>query len=109
MREPIPRGPPTLAVMPGAGKIIRHVPVARLLILGELLLLAREHLLKLDAHERRRILELVRKARGRRGNLSERERRELARLVEKAEPRLFMGNAVKKAAGFRTKGSRRSA
>jgi hypothetical protein len=87
---------------------MRHIPAARLLALGELLLLAREHLLKLEPQERRRIVALVRKARGRRGNLTERERGELARLIEKAEPRLFMGNAVKRAAGFRTKGSRRS-
>ena len=82
--------------------------MARLLIAGELLMLAREHLLKLEPDERRRIIQLVRKGRGRTSNLSERERRELARLLQKAEPRLLMGNAVKKAAGFRTKSSRRS-
>jgi hypothetical protein len=91
-----------------APRIIRHVPLAKLLIAGELLMLAREHVLKLEADERRRLIQLVRKGRGRKGNLSEDERRELARLLEKVEPRLFMGNAARKAAGFRTKGSRRN-
>ncbi len=91
-----------------APRIIRHVPLAKLLVAAELLMLAREHLLKLEPAERRRVIQLVRKGHGRPSHLSDRERRELARLVEKAEPRLFMGNAVKRAAGFRTKGSRPS-
>jgi hypothetical protein len=86
--------------MPALGRTIRHIPIARLLIGAELLLLVREHMLKLEPHERRRVIELVRRGRGRTSNLSERERRELARLVEKAEPRLFVGNAMEKVAGF---------
>ena len=79
--------------------MLRHVPAARLLAAGELLMLAREHISKLQPHERRRVVELLRRARGRPRNLSRRERHELAELVEKAEPRLFMGEAVKKLTG----------
>jgi hypothetical protein len=72
------------------------MPAARLIVVAELLLLAREHVAKLSPQERRRIVELVRRGRGRTSNLSERERRELAQLVEKAEPRLFAKNLVRK-------------
>jgi hypothetical protein len=82
----------------------KKLPVARLLVLGELLLLAREHIVKLEPHERRRVVELVRRGRGRPTNLTDRERRELARLLEKAEPRLFVGSAVRKLTGVTLKG-----
>lgn len=82
------------------GRIARRIPAARLIVLGELLILAREHLQRLEPHERRRILELVRRGRGRPGNLSERDRRELARLIEKAEPRVFAGTAFRRVFGF---------
>ena len=77
-------------------------------MVGELLLLAREHLHKLEPQERRRIIELVRRGRGRPRNLSERERRELARLLDKAEPRLFMGNAAKRVVGLRGPGQKKA-
>jgi hypothetical protein len=80
---------------------VRALPAAKLIVVGELLLLAREHLHKLEPQERRRVMELVRRGRGRPRNLSERERRELARLVEKAEPREFVGNAAKRFVGVR--------
>jgi hypothetical protein len=86
--------------MPSLGRALRSFPAARLIVLGELLILAREHLQKLEPQERRRIFELVRRGRGRPRNLSERDRRELARLIEKAEPREFMGNAFKRVVGF---------
>jgi hypothetical protein len=84
----------TLGRVPG----LRALPVARLLAIGELIVLAREHVNRLEPHERRRVVELVRGARGRPGNLSAKERRELTALIEKAEPRLFVGSAVKKLA-----------
>jgi hypothetical protein len=80
----------------GRVRILRGLPVARLIALGELAILARDHLAKLEPHERRRIVELVRQGRGRTANLSSRERRELAALVDKAEPRLFLGTAAEK-------------
>jgi hypothetical protein len=92
--------------MPGFGRAVRALPAARLIVLGELLLLAREHLHKLEPQERRRVMELVRRGRGRPRNLSERERKELARLVEKAEPREFLGNAAKRVVGVRGRGQK---
>ena len=74
----------------------RRIPVARLLVLGELVLLAREHLVRLEPHERRRIRELVLRGRGRPSNLTPRERSELAMLVAKADPKLFARNALRK-------------
>lgn len=65
-----------------------------LIEIAEVVLLAREHLKKLEPDERRRVVELVRAGRGRPHNLSSREREELATLVAKAQPRLFFGLAA---------------
>jgi hypothetical protein len=75
---------------------LRRIPVLKLLAIAEIALLAREHIVKLDRRERRRLIELVRIGRGRRRNLSPREREELSTLVAKAEPRLFIGAAADK-------------
>ena len=72
------------------------MPVAKLLALGELVLLAREHLARLEPSERRRFVELMRHARGRRRNLTPGERGELADLIAKANPWLFLGAAADK-------------
>jgi hypothetical protein len=93
--------------MPSVGRTIRHVPYARLLVAAEVLLLARRHMVKLEAHEWRRLLELVRHTRGRRRNLTEQERLELSRLVLKAEPRQFVNSAMKKVVGVPLPGSGR--
>lgn len=77
------------------------MPVARLIALGELALLVRQHVTRLEPQERRRVLELVRRGRGRPSRLSGRERRELAVLVAKAEPRLFARAAVSKLIPFK--------
>jgi hypothetical protein len=77
------------------------MPVARLIAIGELLLLAREHITRLEPAERRRVIELVRRGRGRPSRLSGRERRELAALIAKAEPRLFARQAARKFSPFR--------
>lgn len=84
-----------------AWKVLRGIPVARLLAIGELLLLAREHVTRLNPQERRRVLELVRRGRGRPSRLSGRERRELAMLIAKAEPRMFARTAAKKLIPFK--------
>ena len=63
----------------------------KLLAIGEIALLARSHVSLLEAPERRRLLELVRKGKGRTRTLSVEEREELAALVAKAEPRRFAG------------------
>jgi hypothetical protein len=77
---------------------LRQVPVAWLLVAGEVVLLARDHIERLEPRERRRVVELLRKGRGRPGNLTQRERDELTKLVMKAEPRLFAGLVAQKLA-----------
>ncbi|HWF74144.1 MAG TPA: hypothetical protein VG186_12405 [Solirubrobacteraceae bacterium] len=77
---------------------LRRVPVLKLLALGEIAVLAREHINKLTSAEWRRLIELIRIGRGRPSQLSARERRELESLVAKAQPRLFAGAVVDKLA-----------
>jgi hypothetical protein len=88
----------TNAVGRATGKIpgLRRLPVLRLLAIGEVMLLARDHLGKLEPDERRRLVELLRRGRGRPHNLSARDRDELVALIGKAEPRLFAGVAAEK-------------
>ncbi len=85
----------------------KKVPIARMLILAELIVLVREHMVKLEPHERRRLLELIRQGRGRPSNLSARERRELSDLLAKAEPRAFVNLAAQKVTGFSVPGGKR--
>jgi hypothetical protein len=86
------------AIVHGAGRIpgLKRLPILKLVAIGEIALVARDHAAKLDAGERRRLVALVRKGRGRRARLSEDERSELEALVAKAEPRLFAGTVVDK-------------
>lgn len=75
---------------------LRRLPMLRLLMLADVVLLARDHIERLTPAERRRLVVLVREARGRRQNLSARERDELERLIAKAEPKAFASEAVEK-------------
>jgi hypothetical protein len=75
---------------------LRQVPVLKLLVAAEIVLLARDHVSKLEPHERRRVIELLRIGRGRTRNLSPAERDELRDLVAKAEPRLLAGLVAEK-------------
>jgi len=75
---------------------LRHLPVLKLLAAAEIALLARDHLMRLNPHERHRLVELVRKGRGRRRNLSESERQELVVLIAAMQPRLLAGRAAEK-------------
>jgi hypothetical protein len=75
---------------------LRRIPVLKLLAIAEVAMLARDHLTRLDQHERRRLVELVRLGRGRKRNLTPREREELGDLVAKTELRLFVGSAADK-------------
>jgi ABC-type lipoprotein export system ATPase subunit len=84
--------------MPSLGPL-RRLPAARLLAAAELVVLAREHLGKLEPHERRRVVELLTRARGRPRSLSVRERHELGRLVRKVEPKAFVQAATTKLTG----------
>lgn len=78
--------------MPG----LKRLPVFKLIALGEIAILARQHMYQLNAKQRRRLVHLVQTSRGRKGNLTEAERRELADLLGKMEPRLFAGAAADK-------------
>lgn len=80
---------------------LRRLPLARLLALAELALLARQHVVKLEPHERRRIRELVIRGRGKPSNLTAHERSELAMLVAKTDPKLFATTALRKMSPIR--------
>ena len=82
-----------------SARALRQVPLARLLAVAEVIVLAREHLSKLEPHERRRLVELVKLGRFHRGQLTRRERRELSELLAKTEPRLFLNRAAQKVTG----------
>jgi hypothetical protein len=80
-------------------RVLRRLPVARLLALADVIVLAREHLNKLEPHERRRLVELAKMGRFHRGQLTRRERRELTDLLAKTEPRMFLNRAAQKVTG----------
>jgi hypothetical protein len=90
------RGAAISAIAHGASRVpgLKRLPVMKLLAIGEIALLARTHVTKLDAGERHRLVELIRTGRGRPSRLSASEREELSGLVAKAEPRLFAGAAA---------------
>jgi hypothetical protein len=74
--------------------IAKGFPVARVLVAAEIAGMAWAHLAKLDGAQRRRMLALLAKSRGRPSYLSDAERDELAALVAAVEPRLFVGSAA---------------
>jgi hypothetical protein len=92
------RGAATRAVAHGVSRTpgLKRLPVLKVLVIGEIALLAGSHIRKLEPDERRRFVELMRAARGRPRNLSARDRDELTNLIAKAEPRLFAGLAADK-------------
>jgi len=59
-------------------------------------MLARDHLMRLTPEERRRLVVLVSRGRGRASRLEHAERDELATLVAKLEPKLLAGAAADK-------------
>jgi hypothetical protein len=83
----------TKAIAHGVSHIpgLRRLPIFKLLAIGEIALLARSHIARLEPAERRRFISLMRKGRGRKENLTEPEREELSDLIAKVEPRLFAG------------------
>jgi hypothetical protein len=66
-------------------RMLRRMPVFRLLAIGQTILLARRHFQRLDANDRRRLRELVRRGRG----MTPAERDELRRILSKLGPREF--------------------
>jgi hypothetical protein len=85
-----------------AGKVadrvpgLRRVPLVQLLSAAEIVLLTRDHVMRLTPDERRRLVTLVRVGRGRRARLSEAQRTELEQILAKFAPRLLVGEAVSK-------------
>ena len=88
----------TTAIAHGVKRVpgLKRLPVLKLLAIGEIALLARTHATKLAPGERRRLVALVRRGRGRPSRLSAAERDELQALVAKAEPRIFAGEVAGK-------------
>ena len=66
-------------------RLLKKMPLFRLLAVGRTALLARRHLRRLDAGDRHRLVELVRKGRGMRAG----ERDELRAILAKLGPREF--------------------
>lgn len=73
---------------------LRMLPVVRLLMAAEILLIGKHHLDRLTPAERSQLIRLVSKGKGRPRTLSEAEQEELAALVEKLEPRVFLAQAT---------------
>jgi hypothetical protein len=71
-------------------------PVVGVLLAAEVVLMARGHLVKLTGAQRRRLVTLVRQARGRPSSLGEAERQELGAILATLEPRLFLGSAARR-------------
>jgi hypothetical protein len=77
-----------------AKRLGRGLPLVQLWTVGQLTLLAGDHMGRLDREERRRLVSLIAEGRGRPSRLSDADAHELRRLVGKLEPRLFAGTAV---------------
>lgn len=78
-------------------KRVKHgVPLAWVLLAGEVTLNAARHVSRLDGTQRRRLIALARKSGGRPGSLSENERDEFVALLASLEPRLFLGSTLRK-------------
>ena len=77
-------------------RLSHGIPVARLLLVGEVALLAAQHLARLDRIQRRRLLALMVATHGRPARLRAGERAELMLLLARLEPRLFLGLAVRR-------------
>ena len=79
-----------------AGRVpgLRRIPILKLLAIAEVGMLARDHMVRLAPAERRRLVMLVRIARGRPSTLTTAQREELSALVARLEPRILAAEAV---------------
>ena len=77
-----------------SGKLI---PLARLLLIGELAVQLRAHVAKLEPAERARLLALLRRGSAHPRAITEHERGELVGLIARMEPQVLIGMAVKHA------------
>jgi hypothetical protein len=71
-------------------RMLRRMPFFRLLAIAQMALLARRQLKRLDANDRRRLGELVRRGR----QMTPAERDELRRILTKLEPRALAFSAA---------------
>ncbi len=78
-----------------AKKLGKGLPVGRLLLAGDVALLAGRHLRRLDRDELRRLGSLTRRFGAGHGTLEPAEREELHVLIAKLEPRLLFGTALR--------------
>jgi hypothetical protein len=88
----------TVVMARAAGRMpgLKRLPLARLVILAEVAMLAKDHYERLTPSERRRFVLLVKETKGRPSNLTERHRRELEKLIAKVEPKAFASHAAEK-------------
>jgi hypothetical protein len=95
----------TIALARAAERLpgFKRLPLARILILAEVAMLAKDHYERLTPTERRRLVVLVKQTHGRPSSLSDRQRRELEKLVAKVEPKAFASHAVEKFSPLPTK------
>lgn len=77
-------------------KVAKGFPVGRLLLAGEVAVLAGRHLGRLNAAERRRLASLVARSAPGRDGLDPGERAERGALIARLEPRLLFGTAVRR-------------
>lgn len=82
---------------------LKRLPLARIVILAEVAMLAKDHFERLTPTERRRLVVLVRQTKGRPSSLSDRQRHELEKLIAKIEPKVFASQAVEKFSPIPTK------
>jgi hypothetical protein len=75
---------------------LRMLPVVRLLMAAEVLVVGKHHLDRITPNERGQLIALLAKAKGRPKNLSEEDQVVMAAIVEKLEPRLFLATATDK-------------
>jgi hypothetical protein len=67
-----------------------------MLLAGQVILIAGQHLARLNSAQRRRLAVLLRQSRGRPSSLSDIEREEFFALLARLEPRLFFGSTLKR-------------
>ena len=94
---PMPKGIVTHALGKATERVpgLRRIPVFKLLSAAEIALLARDHVGRLTPGERRRLIALIRVARGRpRSHLTPKERAELEQLLVTLAPRELLGDTV---------------
>lgn len=87
----------------GTKAAARLSPWARAIAIGEIALVMKRHLDRLDPGEPSELKNLIVKSKGRRKNLTKAERARLMELVRKLEPGQFAKSAAFKAAPLRRK------